>query len=196
METYIRNYENVISDEVCSDIINIYERLWEEKTEEIQSMSLCYDTEGNKTCGACNCQRLDIMQHKEYQQYTNIILQYLQSTIQRYTEDTKIIKNQWPFKYGFEHFRVKRYLPDGKDQFRNHVDVIDYNTARRFLVFFLYLNEPEGGETEFHCFNGEKIKPKAGRVCMFPPMWTHLHSGNAVMGTKPKYIIGSYLHYV
>ena len=45
-------------------------------------------------------------------------------------------------------------------------------------------------------FNGEKIKPKAGRMCMFPPMWTHLHSGNVVMGTKPKYIIGSYLHYV
>ena len=98
--------------------------------------------------------------------------------------------------FGFEEYRMKRYLPDGKDQFRNHVDVIDYNTARRFLVFFLYLNEPEGGETEFHCFNGEKIKPKAGRMCMFPPMWTHLHSGNAVMGTKPKYIIGSYLHYV
>jgi len=39
------------------------------------------------------------------------------------------------------------------------------------------------------------VKPETGRMLMFPPMWTHLHAGTKPI-EKPKYIIGSYLHYV
>jgi len=196
METYIRNYENVISDEICSDIINIYEKLWKEKTEEIQSMSLCYDTKGNKTCGACNCQRLDIMQHKEFQQYTNIILQYLQSTIQRYTEDTNIIKHQWPPRYGFEHFRVKRYLPDGIQQHDLHSDVNDKSSAKRFLSIICYLNEDfSGGETTFPNFN-HNSKVTTGGIIMFPCTWSYLHKGNPVKSGSGKYVLGTFLNYL
>ena len=38
-------------------------------------------------------------------------------------------------------------------------------------------------------------KCKKGNVLVFPPMWTHPHSGEKPLN-KPKYIIGSYLHYV
>lgn len=42
--------------------------------------------------------------------------------------------------------RMKRYMPNDIDEFKEHVDVGDYNSARRFLVFFLYLDEnKEGG---------------------------------------------------
>ena len=56
----------------------------------------------------------------------------------------------FPAKYSFEEFRIKQYDNNGKDQFRDHVDVGDYNSARRFLVLFLYLNDVEvGGKTNF-----------------------------------------------
>ena len=39
----------------------------------------------------------------------------------------------FPDKYAFEEFRVKCYRENSTDQFKDHVDVGDYNSARRFL---------------------------------------------------------------
>jgi hypothetical protein len=99
----------------------------------------------------------------------------------------------WPDKYGYETIRMKRYLANDYDRFDYHVDVKDYATARRFLAFFIYLNDvEEGGETEF-LFG--RVKPKMGRLVMFPPMWPWFHAGQKpVSGTK--YFIQSYCHYV
>ena len=46
-------------------------------------------------------------------------------------------------KYGFEAIRMKKYMPNNIDEFKEHVDVGDYASARRFLVFFLYLDDNE-----------------------------------------------------
>ena len=36
---------------------------------------------------------------------------------------------------------MKKYMPNNIDEFKEHVDVSDYASARRFLVFFLYLDD-------------------------------------------------------
>ena len=69
-----------------------------------------------------------------------------------------------------------------------------YNSARRFLVFFMYLNNNDGGETTFPDYD-ISVKPEAGKVLVFPPLWTFRHAGQKPIN-QPKYIIGSYLHYV
>ena len=89
---------------------------------------------------------------------------------------------------------MKKYEVNNRDEFKEHVDVMDYASAKRFLVFFLYLNENEGGLTSFSEY-GINVKPEAGRMLMFPPLWTHKHAGTMPL-KEPKYIIGSYLHYV
>ena len=38
---------------------------------------------------------------------------------------------------------MKKYMPNNIDEFKEHVDVGDYASARRFLVFFLYLDDNE-----------------------------------------------------
>jgi hypothetical protein len=79
------------------------------------------------------------------------------------------------------------------------VDVLDHASAKRFLVFFWYLNDVElGGETTFE-YNSSSdpwatIKPQVGQLIMFPPLWTHGHTGHAPKSGR-KYIIGGYLHY-
>ena len=96
---------------------------------------------------------------------------------------------------------MKLYLDNDFYRFDTHVDVINYETSRRFLAFFIYLNDvDEGGETEFVGFNKEgtyipyKIQPKRGRLLMFPPMWPWLHAGHKPVSNK-KYLIHSYCHY-
>ena len=62
----------------------------------------------------------------------------------------------------------------------------------RFISFLWYLNDvEEGGQTLFH---GKEVKPKKGRLVIFPPLWLFPH-----MGTEPisntKYVMSSYLRY-
>ena len=100
-----------------------------------------------------------------------------------------------PEKYGFEEFRMKRYDNNDTDEFGPHVDVIDYNSARRFIVCFYYLNDvEEGGETAFPHLDVD-FKPKKGACLVFPPLWLYLHEGRKPI-SGPKYIIGTYLHYI
>ena len=102
----------------------------------------------------------------------------------------------WPKTYGFEEFRLKKYEPNGIDQFADHVDAANLITSKRFLVFFWYLNNVDaGGETEFLNKLDLKIKPKQGRLLMFPPLWTFPHRGCMPIN-ESKYILGSYLHFV
>ena len=100
----------------------------------------------------------------------------------------------WPLRYSYESMRLKKYSPNDKDEFQNHVDVKDYTTARRFLVFFLYLDDNEKGQTSFSQY-GFKSPCKKGSLLVFPPLWPWLHAGDKPIN-KPKYIVGSYLHYV
>ena len=124
----------------------------------------------------------------------------LQFVLGIYAKQWKIDEKILPEELGYEQFRMKRYLPNDRDEFRFHVDVQSYATARRFLVAFWYLNDvEEGGETAFQAHSSEpitlKVQPKQSRMLLFPPLWTHPHMGMKPI-SGPKYIVGTYLHYV
>jgi hypothetical protein len=117
-----------------------------------------------------------------------------------YKKDVGVDLMAWPENFGYEQLRMKRYLPNDQDEFKFHVDVQDYASARRFLVYFWYLNDvEEGGQTAFQLNRGQpvklKVQPRTGRLLMFPPLWTHPHVAFKPVG-GPKYIVGGYLHYV
>ena len=59
-----------------------------------------------------------------------------------------------------------------------HIDGGSHEFAKRQLVAVWYLNDVEGpgGETEFS-YQNIKVKPEAGKLCLFPPFWTHEHRG-------------------
>ena len=82
-------------------------------------------------------------------------------------EDCNITDKMFPEQFAYEMYRMKRYEPNGVDEFNDHVDVGNHASAKRFLVFFLYLNEPEGGETDFPQ-RGVSVSPKAGRIVDVP----------------------------
>jgi len=101
----------------------------------------------------------------------------------------------FPSKYAFEEYRIKMYNANDYDQFKDHVDVGNYNSARRFLVCFLYLNTVAvGGHTNFPKIH-HSISPECGRILLFPSTWQYRHAGLAPISDK-KYIVGTYLHYV
>ena len=73
-------------------------------------------------------------------------------------------------------FNIGEYLPGG--HFGNiHSERTSINTLHRLFAFMTYLNDVEdGGHTMFPKPN-IWVKPRAGRLLMFPPFWTHEHRG-------------------
>jgi hypothetical protein len=97
------------------------------------------------------------------------------------------------FNSRFEHLRLKRYLPNGRDSFSLHVDVMEQAAARRFMTAILYLNAVEGGQTVFPGLD-VAIAPAPGKLVAFPPLWLFPHAGLPPR-SDPKYILHTYLCY-
>jgi len=181
MKKYIKTYDNVLPMNLCKTLID--------KFEQSQDQWVKTDLENHR-----HFTEININQHPDWEGMVKGLYSTLKPYIAKYKEDCKITNTQWPTKYGFEQIRFKKYLPNNKDEFKSHVDVGDYASARRFLVFFLYLNNNFGGQTSFEEYN-TVVQPERGKLLMFPPTWTYLHAGHKPL-KQPKYIIGSYLHYI
>lgn len=67
-------------------------------------------------------------------------------------------------------------------------------TLTRHLTTMVYLNDVEdGGETEF-LYQSRRVKPRKGRVVIFPVTWTHTHRGNPPLKGE-KMIATSWIHF-
>jgi len=90
-------------------------------------------------------------------------------------------------------FNIQKYEKGG--HFNHiHSERTHISTAHRIFAWMAYLNDiDEGGETFFMHYD-LKIKPKKGKVLIWPSEWTHAHSGNLVKD-GPKYIITGWMHF-
>jgi len=115
------------------------------------------------------------------------------------------VTDEMPSQWGLEQIRIKKYNKaldccdtdaiQAADQFAEHVDVGDHNSARRFIALFLYLNHTEStGKTIFPYLNLQ-VDPIPGRILVFPPMWMYPHAGLPSF-SEDKYIVGTYCHYL
>ena len=86
---------------------------------------------------------------------------------------------------------IKRYRPGHNERFQLHFDSIN-EVANRYLVFLWYLNDvADGGETRFPDIDVE-VRPRAGRLVMFPPFWMYQHEAPPPR-SGDKYILSTYL---
>ena len=181
MKNYISVYENVLDETFCKRLIDKFDRnklIQTRRDDKFKSFT-----------------EINFAQYPQFAEEQDAMLAVVQPLVQRYAAEWGI--KFFPPNVGFEQIRMKRYEIGGKEEFREHVDVGDYASARRFLVMFFYLNNvAEGGETAFiDIDHNVRIQPKTGSILMFPPMWTHPHAGLPPI-SNPKYICGTYLHYI
>ena len=191
MKSYISVYEDVLSHTFCESIINKFEANVEHEQELTEW--------GNR-----RFMEVNITSHQSWEKENDVMVRTIKQLWRRYVDDQRIVLDlQFPKTFGFEQFRMKRYLPNGMDQFSFHTDVGSYASSRRFLSFLFYLNTvQEGGMTKFSYDPDEtKEVPFAtvpaveGRVLIFPPLWNYPHWGEKPR-SGPKYIISGYLHYL
>ncbi len=171
----VRVYDNIFSPKICKGLIDLFEGL---------SESHQYLNEDHRPCFT----QLNLNQYR--MGVVRDLMPYVKAIYDQYKKDTQC--KYIPKFSSLEEFRLKRYLPNGEERFDEHVDVVDHSTAKRALAFLFYLNDNDG-DTVFpmHDLN---IKPKRGRVSVFPPTWEYPHAGLPPSDT-PKYIMSTYIHY-
>lgn len=105
--------------------------------------------------------------YKEYREKYSVLSDYDNHTIYTY----KIQRTEPTGGYHIWHSE------DGSKEF-----------SKRVGVYILYLNDvEEGGETEFLYFS-KRVKPKKGRLMIFPPNYPWAHRGNPPL-SGVKYIL-------
>jgi hypothetical protein len=100
---------------------------------------------------------------------------------------------------GQPHMQMQRYIDD-QGYYAWHHENEGGSTIKRELFFIYYLNDVDGGETEFK-FNPQKVKPETGKLIIAPALWTHKHRGNPPNDGQYKYIITGWIektdeHYI
>jgi hypothetical protein len=91
-------------------------------------------------------------------------------------------------------FNIQKYFKNEGFYIYHNDSSIDYEKYKyRLFTYLLYLNNvDEGGETEF--FGNYKIKPKSGRLLLFPACWTYPHKSLMPI-SNDKYIITGWVYF-
>ncbi len=180
MDRFVRTYPNSLPDDVCDQLIQMYEQN--------PGYHNRYDQNGYP-----NMDQFDFTINRGINlELHKFLVNNALRCLEQYKMDVPEAKF-WPEKYSFEDFRVKHYASGGHDRFDEHVDVKNLVSAKRFLIFFWYLNDvEEGGETEITS-TGVKVKPEKGKLLIFPPFWMFPHIGYPVI-KGDKFLLSSYMH--
>lgn len=181
LNDFIHVYENALESNICNFLIKTFE----ENSDKLERV------ENN---GTPNFTQFNLTENSKINDEVENIHNFLISQVFQYKKKYYefVYSSCFPEDHNFEQFRIKKYNNDSKDLFDTHVDVRDYQSARRFLSFLWYLNDvDDGGET---VFLGESIKPRTGTLVVFPPLWLFPHRGNPPI-SNTKYIMSTYLHY-
>ena len=189
LNEYIQVYDYTLSDDVCKHLIRVFNE---------------QDVETLDNNGRPKFQQFNITQwlddntehHDDWKDIGilhNALIESSHYWVQKYMDDVDC-RMWFPPRSELEQFRVKKYTAGTDDRFDIHVDVGDHPSAKRFLSIFWYLNNvSEGGETIFK--DGPTMKPKAGRMVVFPPLWVFPHEGRPTI-SNDKYLVSTYTHYV
>jgi len=201
MDTFIKEYHNAFSNQLCDTLIQILENniasgdahaglLGNDKSNIAKKDSVDLDLLPGKTDGT-NQQLFENFDTLLYGPATNYVNSYIISPKgqQNYLLEEHV---RQAFTL-LQPPKLKRYsCPDqGYHAWHQDYGLLPIQ-ARRVLVAMVYLNDvSEGGETCFFHQN-LRIKPEKGKMVIFPPYFTHMHKGMAPK-SNDKYICNFYL---
>ena len=100
--------------------------------------------------------------------------------------------NAYDTKFYFTGLKIQKTLPTEGYHVWHIEHGKGFENEPRAFVFSIYLNDIEdGGETEFLHFS-KRVKPKTGRIVIWPAAFPYVHRGNPPLSGK-KYILTSWM---
>ena len=188
INNFIGVYDNYITEQECSRAIKLYEN----------------QNKFNNTLDRINFENAPILQKQDKQFFAgenNIdvwwedlkpMMLNFDLAWAHYIQQTGARESYAQDKFVYTRLKIQKTLPtEGY-----HVWHIEHGNTfemqARAFVFSIYLNDvKEGGETEFLHFS-QRVKPKKGRIVIWPAGFPYLHRGNPPLSGK-KYILTSWM---
>ena len=185
LKRFIVKYDGVLDDNLCKNAIEYFNQ----GADSITRID-------NEMCGF-SCinltEEVEVKHNNIWNPIHQQVLLAIKATGERYMKDVNC-EPYWPRQNSLEQVKMIKYQHKTADRFDRHIDVGDYNSARRFLTIQMYLNDvEEGGETFFNDLD-LKVPSQRGSIVLFPATWTYPHSYLAPIG-EDKYALTTYLHY-
>ena len=188
INNFIGTYDNFIPKEECNKAINIYEQ----------------QDKFNNTINRMPLENSSILQKQDQQFFAtagNIDVWWedlkpmmLNFDIgwQHYAKNTGAFAAYDDQPFHFTTLKIQKTLPTEGYHVWHLEHGKGYMNEPRAFVFSIYLNDvEEGGETEFLHFS-KRIKPKTGRIVIWPAAFPYVHRGNPPLSGK-KYILTSWM---
>jgi hypothetical protein len=189
INNFIGVYDNYITKEECNKAIKLYEeqnkfnntlnRISFEKSSILQKQDQQYFAGSNN---------IDVWWETLKSMMLNFDLawnHYCQNTGARaaYSQDQKFF---------YTCLKIQKTLPTEGYHVWHVEHGKGFEIEPRAFVFSIYLNDvEEGGETEFLHFS-KRVKPKTGRIVIWPAGFPYLHRGNPPLSGE-KYILTSWM---
>jgi hypothetical protein len=188
IEDYIATYDNYITKEECNKAIKLFEdqnkfnktfnRIRSEGTEILTKSD-------NQFFGLSS--NLDIW----WEELKTIILNF-DIAWNHYGKHTGAIQSYGNIPFHYTNLKIQKTLPKEGYHIWHVEHGASYIDSSRAFVFSIYLNDvEEGGETEFLNFS-KRVKPKAGRIVIWPAAFPYVHRGNPPLAGE-KYILTSWM---
>ena len=178
---FIAVYDDVYTEDQCKELISHIDKL------EDNSILI---NEAEKTDGNIAHFTLNMAHEYDLPAWSWVganINDNMQKCVNHYLKEFKPLGNN---RFLINDFKIKK-IPEGCGFHYWHFEDNNIKNANRYFVIQIYLNEEfEGGETEYLYFN-KRIKPKRGRLIIFPCAFTHTHRGNPPIGGT-KYIASTW----
>ena len=186
INNFIGVYDNYITKEECNKAIEIFKN----------------ENKLNNTFSRLNSEQASISQKKDQQFFANgknidIWWDELKSmmvnfdlALKHYIKNTGI--GDFHTELHYTTLKIQKTLPTEGYHVWHIEHVLGYYNEPRSLAYSIYLNDVEnGGETEFLHFS-KRVKPKTGRIVIWPAGFPYVHRGNSPLSGE-KYILTSWM---
>ena len=185
---FIGVYDNYITTEECNKAIKIFED----------------QSKFKKTVNRQGAENISVLQKQDQQYFANpetldIWWEDLKTIIfnfdlawNHYLENTGCAGAYSVKNFFFTTMKIQKTLPTEGYHVWHLEHGKGFDNEPRAFVFSIYLNDIEdGGETEFLHFS-KRVKPKTGRIVIWPAGFPYVHRGNPPLSGE-KYILTSWM---
>jgi len=188
IDNFIGVYDNYITEEQCDNAINLYEK----------------QNEFKKTLNRIGSEQSSILKKQDQQFFANegnldVWWKNLEALIinfdmawKHYEKNVGALDSYGQDKLYYTSLKIQKTLPTEGYHVWHLEHSSGFNNEPRAFVYSVYLNDvEEGGETEFLHFS-KRVKPKKGRIVIWPAAFPYVHRGNSPLSGE-KYILTSWM---
>ncbi len=188
IDNFIGVYDGYITEEECKKAIRIFEN----------------QTNFNKTINRQTFEKASVLNKQDQQFFANSnnikvwhselksLIVNFDMAFKHYSEATGVSHAFDTNDFLYTSLKIQKTLPTEGYHVWHIEHGKGYENEARAFVFSVYLNDVEdGGETEFLHFS-KRVKPKTGRIVIWPASFPYVHRGNPPLSGE-KYILTSWL---